>query len=184
MTNNEIVIWVYNNVDIDRFIKKVIDRTYMEKTNEDLKQYIYMKLLEYDNTKLNDLYNNKVLSQFIMGMILNQRNYYKSYYNKYLRYNDFDISELEIDIEEEEYDIERDKKIEFISKELTKYRGKRKKLTKEQEDEMIRLQFYYIYIKRGVTLIELSKRLDMNYRTVLRIIRSAKEIIKSNYFKK
>jgi len=182
MTNNEIVIWVYKNIDINKFIMKVIDRTKREHSTEDLSQYIYLTLLRYNNLKLNRLYEQKVLPQFIMGIILNQRNYYKSYYNNYLRNNDYEKDEFEEPIDEE-YDYEKDEKIEFINKELLKYKNNKTKLSKEEEDEKIRLQFYYIYLKRDITLKELSKRMNMNYRTVLRIAKSAREIIKDNYKK-
>lgn len=183
MSNNDIVIWVYNNVDVDKFVKKVIDRTSLERNYDDLTQYVYLTLLEYDNEKLNRLYNEKVLKQFIMGIILNQRNYYKSYYNSHLRLYGKEIQESDLN-DYGEYDFEREDKINFINNELKKYKGHRNNLSKTEEDEMLRLQFYYIYLTRGITLKELSIRMDMNYRTILRLIRSAKEIIRNNYYKK
>lgn len=135
MTNNEIILWVYNNINIDKFIEKVISSSRLEDNDKDLKQYIYLTLLDYDNLKLNGLYENKVLPQFIMQIILNQRNYYKSYYNFYLKIKD---QKLDIDIpNEEDYDFEFDKKLKFINKELKKYIGRRKNLNKDQEYEML-----------------------------------------------
>lgn len=179
MTNNKIVEFVYKNIDIDKFINKVIDTNQMEQNGGDLKQYIYLTLLEYNNEKLNNLYKNKVLPQFVMQIILNQRNYYKSYYNSYLKNNNY---ELKYDIEDviEEKD-DSDDKINYIQKELRKYVGKRNGLNKEQEYYMLCLEIYRIYSTRDITIKQLSKNLDINYRTVLRLMKFAKDTIRNNY---
>lgn len=182
MSNNEIVLWVYNNINIDKFINKVIINSYLEHNDKDLKQYVYLTLLEYDNEKLNNLYNNKVIPQFVMQIILNQRNYYKSFYNTYLKNND---NEIEFDVidEEEEYDNEIDNKIKFVNKELKKYVSNRKNLTKDEEYEMLCYEIYRITLKRGMTIKKLSQNLQINYRTVLRLLKFAKDTIKNKYKK-
>lgn len=182
MTNNEIVIWISNNIDIDKFINKVISTSQLEQNDKDLKQYIYLYLLEYDNNKLNNLYNNKVLPQFIMTIILNQRNYYKSYFNEYLKNNSYD---LEYEVEDEIIeDDDKENKLNFINKELKKYVGKRKNLTKQEEYEMLCYEIYRMLIKRNMSIKLLSENLDINYRTVSRLIKFARENIKKNYYKK
>lgn len=182
MTNNQIVIWIVKNVDVDKFIERVISTSSLEQNGDDLKQYIYLYLLTYDNEKLNSLYDNKVIPQFIMQMILNQRNYYKSYYNEYLKNNDCDY-DYDVQEEELEYD-DRNEKLNFINKELTKYVGKRKNLTKQQEYEMLCYEIYRMIIKRNMSIKQLSENLDINYRTVLRLLKFAKDNIKMKYYKK
>ena len=182
MSNKDIVLWVYDNVDVEKFIRKVIDISYNNASYKDLSQYIYLYLLEYDNTKLNNLYDNKVLPQFIMRIILNQRNYYRSYFNLYLypidKELDFD-KEYEIDIVDDKND-----KLIFINKELKKYIGRRKNLSLSNEQEMLCYEVYRLYLNRGYTIKELSIRLDLGYNTVVRLIRTAKETIKNKYDKK
>lgn len=185
MTNNEIVLWIYKNVKVYDLITKVVDYS-VDRIDRDLEQYIYIYLLEYDNKKLNDLYEQKVLPQFIMRMILNQRNYYRSYLNYTLR----DNHDLELDIVHITYEdtidekIEQERKYRFINKELKKYVGKRKNLTKEQQYEMLAIELYRFYLRRGLTINELAKKLQMGYNTVFRLMKFARNEIKNNYYKK
>lgn len=179
MTNNEIVIWIYNNIDIDRFIYKVIRTSSLEHNDKDLKQYIYLTLLEYDNDKLNKLFETQCLPQFILQIILNQRNYYKSYYNEYLKFKNTEL-DLNTPNPESEYNFLMDDKLIFINKELKKYVGNRKNLTKDQEYEMLAYELYRMYLKRNsgdnkLTIRSLSDRLNLNYRTVLRLMKFARE---------
>ena len=181
MTNNEIVLWIEDNIDIMKFIKRVIKDSYNENNQEDLKQYILLYLLEYNNDKLNNLYKLNNLKPFIMQIILNQRNYYKSYYNNYLRIIAGNEIYDQVYQDETENLIEKNNKIEFAQKELKKYIGKRRNLTKEQQYEMLIFEIYRMYLKRGYSIQQMADRLDLGYNTVYRLLKKAKEKIKENY---
>jgi hypothetical protein len=81
---NTILIELYEKNTIKDIIRNLqVD----EQDAEDLEQEIYMILLEYDNDKIIDMYNNKQLKYFIVGVI--QRQYYSKtspYYKKYKKY--------------------------------------------------------------------------------------------------
>lgn len=184
MSNNDIVLYIHKNIDIDKFIIRSINNSELECNYEDLKQYIYLILLQYDNKKLNNLYEQKVLPQFIMQIILNQRNYYKSYYTKYLKVNNNSHIGICSDIEDEEYDEgDFEMKLKFIEKELGKYIGKRNNLTSNQEYEMICYELYRFLIKRDLTIKELSFNLKLGYRKTIELINYAKINIKNKYKK-
>ena len=178
LTNNEIVSYVCQNINVDAFINKVIENG----NYEDLRQYIYLHLLEYNNNKLNDIFNQKVLPQFIMKIILNQRNYYRSYYNLYLKFNDIELTDIEDEVEPT--DNEDNRRLIFINREIKKFVGHRKNLTDEEEYEMLQYEVYRMYLMRSYSMHEMARRLDLSYATIFRLIKSAKETIKKNYIKK
>ena len=172
-SNNEIVEYIYKNIPLDQFISKVINSSTAE-SREDLRQYILLYFLEYDNTKLNILYDKNILPQFSMKIILNQRNYYKSFFNEYCKNN----NNKEEEIEHETYDshldsIEKNRKIDFIERELNR---------KDIERELyIRYSVYKIYMTRKYTLIELADKYNLSYNTLFRLIRETKKIIRDRY---
>ena len=84
-----------------------------------------------NNEKLLKLYKNNELKNFIVGIIMNQRNQNRTYYNRKLKnitnYNGNSFSYIEYDEElienvDEKYNHELDDKIEFIEHELNSYK--------------------------------------------------------------
>lgn len=173
MTNNDIVNYVYKNIPIDTFISKVINTSTRE-SREDLRQYILLYLLEYDNLKLNILYDKNILPQFIMKIILNQRNYYKSFFNEYCKNNNNKDEEIEHETYDSHLDsIEKNRKIDFIEHELDR---------KDIEKELyIRYSVYKIYMSRKYTLMELADKYKLSYNTLFRLIKETKRIIREKY---
>lgn len=172
MTNNEIVIYIYHHINIYNFIKKVIADSTQESA-EDLKQYILLYLLEYDNKKLNMLYEKNLLPQFCMKIILNQRNYYRSYYN--LECRSIDKPEIpDIPYEDDmKVVMEKNNKLDFVDKELAD----------ETLDIRIKARYglYKIYITGKYTLTELSDKYEIPYNTLFRLIKETKKIIAQRY---
>jgi hypothetical protein len=80
-SNNEIVEWIYRNLNVKSLIKKYINKSIYDDSCSDLEQYIYEKLLHKPNDILNFYYNNKQLTEYIVQIIKNQRNEKASYYN-------------------------------------------------------------------------------------------------------
>lgn len=179
MTNNEILIYIYKNIDIKKFILKVINQSTIQ-NREDLTQYIYLYLLEYDNEKLNILYEKNILPQFIMKIILNQRNYYKSYYNEYCK-NNYNLEETDIDYEHKDTyldSVEKNRKLDFIDNELNCDNSNINK-----NDEYLRYKIYKIYLTKKYTLKELSYKYNISYNTLFRLIKETKKIINLKYDK-
>ena len=67
MTNYEIV----DTLSRQSFVEKIVSK-YTTPNKDDLVQYVYLCLLEMDNTKLNELYVNKQLNFFTSRIISNQ----------------------------------------------------------------------------------------------------------------
>jgi hypothetical protein len=74
LTNTEIVNDVARNFQVKQLINHMIDYSVKDHSNDDLCQYIYEYLLTYNNVKLNQMYNDKKLRNFIALIIKMQRN--------------------------------------------------------------------------------------------------------------
>ena len=86
MTNNDICLFIYNNIDIRSLCYNMgINNFY---NVDDLVQHIYEIILLYDLEKLKYLYNKKLLKPFIIRVILNNKYGEGSYLNKSLKLYD------------------------------------------------------------------------------------------------
>ena len=80
-TNYDIVNYISRYWNISSMVSKNIRNSRLDGMNMDLSQYIVEQLMRMDNTRLLGLYHSGKLLSFIHRMILNQRNYYRSFYN-------------------------------------------------------------------------------------------------------
>lgn len=208
MTNNEIVEIVYREYNLHKLIVDMINNSSLDKSCDDLEQYIYLLLLEMSNKKLNLLYENNWLKQFISQIIKNQRNL-----SKYSEYGKYKISEsievgdtgefdkwkddhniknnlvrlvdgrLKIEISDEDiesHDYIKDIKIHFMYSELDRYNNK-DNLT-EYEIRIARCyDLYRMKLNRRYTLTQLANHFHCSRSKVATIIRFAKEKIKERY---
>lgn len=76
---------------------------------DDLEQEIYMILLEYDRNKIVELYTNKQLKYFIVGVIQRQYNsktspFYKKYKKYYTLVDENVVNAVEIMDEDNDFD--------------------------------------------------------------------------------
>lgn len=76
---------------------------------DDLEQEIYMILLEYDRKKIVELYTNKQLKYFIVGVIQRQYNsktspFYKKYKKYYTLVDENVVNAVEIMDEDNDFD--------------------------------------------------------------------------------
>jgi hypothetical protein len=85
MTNNEILNYLLK----DNFIEEICSNiTKNSKYKEDLFQEICLIILEYDNEKLNNAYNEKWVRYLIINIIKNQYNSSTSpFYKKFKKFN-------------------------------------------------------------------------------------------------
>jgi len=81
MTNKEIVDMVFREYNVVKMIEKLITSTKFDKTSEDLAQQIYIILLKTNHNRLKKLFYKNELKAYINRIILNNRNYYRSYLN-------------------------------------------------------------------------------------------------------
>ena len=104
---NKIITEVYEK----EIVKEIISNMKVNLMDaDDLEQEIYMILLEYNKNKIIELYNNKQLRYFIVGIIQRQYNSKTSpFYKKYKKYysivdeniiNSMEITEEEFDIDD------------------------------------------------------------------------------------
>jgi hypothetical protein len=181
-TNNQIITDTLKSIDIDTLISNCGIR----QNTDDLRQYILLYLLEYDTEKLNNIYENKFMKPFIIRMILNQRNYYRSDYNLNYKIQDtkLDIQEpgmemdkLEYQASIEAYDMyEQNEKeeylIQFILKELNNYKDKHDWFTKN---------IFKIKFKNDETLMSLAEKTGISKQTINKAIQLVRMQIKHKF---
>ena len=90
MTNEQILIAFMQQYNVKKLIEKNIHKSRYH-SSEDLQQYIFIELLKRPNEVLVEWYEKKILVKIVVRIILNQRNYSHSYYNKQLKIVDYDI---------------------------------------------------------------------------------------------
>lgn len=95
MNNNELVLKIIDTIDI----YKIIDNCGVKTGKDDLLQYIYLVLLEYENLEM--VYEGGYILPFIIRIILNQRNGSHTIYNKSFKLYDIE-NELVDDIDSDD----------------------------------------------------------------------------------
>lgn len=78
MGKQDIIEELANQKKVEELIQNITKRTFFEL--EDLAQDIYIHLIDYDDNKIIQLYNNKQLIYFIVRII------YNNYFSKTSRY--------------------------------------------------------------------------------------------------
>lgn len=81
---NRIIVELYRESTVKNIIRNM---QVAEQDADDLEQEIYTILLEYDSNKIIEMYKNKQLKYFIVGVIQRQYNSKTSpFYKKYKKY--------------------------------------------------------------------------------------------------
>lgn len=87
-TREEIVMQMAS----ERMVEKMVQRIAQQSLSDDLKdlcQMIYLILLEYDETKLQDLWTNKQMNFFVVRIILNQlKSRFSPYYKSFRKFQE------------------------------------------------------------------------------------------------
>lgn len=169
MTNNQIVEWCVANLKMKQLI-----RNCQVKNVDDLQQYIYLTLLEYDNTKLNEVFNNNYMKAFVIRMILNQRNYYRSDYNLNYKLDPTKDDVSNSIFEPIDYADEPDAQIEFIDEYFNTY---------ENEREWFDKKIYKLKVTHGETLTSLSNKTKISRTTINQSIQKVKNDCKDKWNK-
>lgn len=178
LTNNFIVEDVARTYRVRTLITHMIDYSRKDQSCYDLQQYIYEYLLEFDNVKLNQMYNDNKLRQFISQIILNQRNYKGSHYSKELKIsnkNDFNI--MYDNIAEVEYieDKRIDAVVDYI--ELKSKMENNIVYTHQQLKSILAFTILKKYYMSDLTQNKLAYNLKVSRATVTNLLKIAKEDI-------
>lgn len=166
MTNNEIVEYIYKTFSI----KALCRNCGLNSGIDDMVSYVYMVLLEYDNVKLNYLYELKLLKPFVIRVILNQRNDKNSVYNRMFKI-DFDDY-----VEEGLVDLDDLHLVNFVELEVGTY---------QDNMEYFKKKCLMIRYKHNKTLYELSDNVGVSRSMLVQYLREQREDLwakLSNYY--
>lgn len=153
----------------------------MDKSCDDLEQYIYLLLLEMDNNRINQLYHRNELRKFISQVIKNQRNLIKySEYGKFIVGSE-STGNNNIYQDDDNHDYIKDMKIDFIYRELNRYEFAGTGLTSMELKISSCYEVYKLKLKRGYTLKTLANHFNVSRSTIAEMIKFAKEKIKERW---
>jgi hydroxymethylpyrimidine pyrophosphatase-like HAD family hydrolase len=180
LSNNQIVERIYKDINIKKMVNKVICQSY-NSSDEDLVQHIYLTLLEMDNEKLNYLYENHLMGPWIMQIILNNRNYYRSQYQLY--FNIKDNPTITEDIQDDSDDL-KEEQLALLDEIISRYNIESfSGYTIQQKWEFTSLELLKIYVNRKHSFTSLSKALKISRNTVNETLKYARNFIKKEYDK-
>lgn len=117
MSNNEIIEIIYNEGYIDAIIKSIYNKYHLTKDiSDELKSYVFLLILEYDNEQLDRAYMNGYLMNLVGKIIMNSLSK-TSPFSKMINGGFPTTYKLEkidnnLDIQYNEYDYEADKDYE------------------------------------------------------------------------
>ena len=198
-SNNYIVNDVARNYQIKGLITRMIDYSSKDKSNDDLTQYIYEYLLNYDNNKLNQMYQSGIntknpnkqstkLRNFISQIILNARsggvNGTSHPYQKELRLKergDYWFEWHDDLADNETYDPTADIIIEYINIKANMIDGK--EYSSDQLKTILSFTLLKKYFLSDLTQVELAKHLGLSRLTIGKLLKSAREDVKIYWLK-
>jgi hypothetical protein len=193
MTKHELLLEIYNQVDVLGIIKKNISGSIPDGSCHDLYQHIYLILYDMPFSRLYYLLSRKQIAYYIIGIIKNHRQSPYLEFNKYFRFTDSVLPDSALqqpEIEEEE-EISEDamKKLETVSFILhKKYPIENiEKFTQQQTNEFFCVEIYKLYLKRknnsSFSFTRLAKELKINRNLVSDSIQEAKRLIREEFRK-
>ena len=170
MSNNEIIEIIYNEGYIDAIIKSIYNKYHLTKDiSDELKSYVFLLILEYDNDQLYRAYMNGYLMNLVGKIIMNSLSK-TSPFSKMINGGLPTTYKLEkiynnLDIQDDEYDYEADKE----------YEDKINKI----EDILNNTHYYYstlfrLYLK-GYSYKQIEELTDIKYCSVRAAIVKALE---------
>lgn len=168
MTNNQIVLYIYNNININGIVYKLNG-----KDPDEISQIVYEVVLKYDNDKLNNIFNNGALLSFVYIICRNQISNLKR----------VKFEELDNDIEEE-LEEESNNKLKFIEDEFkVVYQSTINKMTEDEKQYFVKKLILKNKIKNNWTLTEMKNIMGISRNTLNDIVVSIKKELKQKYEK-
>jgi hypothetical protein len=168
MTNNQIVLYIYNNININGIVYKLNG-----KDPDEISQIVYEVVLKYDNDKLNNIFNNGALLSFVYIICRNQISNLKR----------VKFEELDNDIEEE-LEEESNNKLKFIEDEFkVVYQSTINKMTENEKQYFVKKLILKNKIYNNWTLTEMKNIMGISRNTLNDIVVSIKKELKEKYEK-
>lgn len=167
MNNKEITLIVFNTINI----RGICIKLGIYQNISDIEQMIYEIILKYDNGKLNNIYNNGALLSFVYICVRNitlsnSKNEWKS-----LRPLGDDIEQYDILNE----DNDKNDMLDWLDKYFIDILNKENK-----NDDIDKLILYFKY-RKGWTLTDASKKLQLSRNMINNYIQQAKTQIKKDF---
>lgn len=162
MTNNEIVEYIYREIDIKKLIR-IYSRSNGNIASDDFEQTLYLILLEYDNDKLNYIFKADKLTHLIVGIIRNQNNDIYSIYNKIHKNLKLDWYKYKTELE-----IEADQELLDKAEQVIH--------TYSSDEEYFYKKLLHIYVKHNESFNSLAKKTGLSKKTISDAIQLAKFI--------
>ncbi len=174
-SNNEIVTVVYKQYNIPKLCKTMIAASRLDQSCDDLSSYIYEKLLQMDNTRLNTIFNNNKLRNFCSQIIARQRNGAGggSEYTLRLKIHEKPLDQYPRETPDEPYDYQPDLIMNYIS-EKSEYLESNN-YSKDQINEILSFNILHKYLTSNLSMRHLAVTLHMNRMVISKLINSAKE---------
>ncbi len=135
---------------------------------QDLTQDVYVVMLEYDQDKLQTIYDNGHLIFWVARVMLNQyvrgNSAFKTKYYTYLRSENFEVSDLK-HFDDIDWHKERENKLEFINEKLQGL---------HEYDKLL----FQIYFSSGKSIRKLSKESGISVTSIYTTLRNVKNYLK------
>lgn len=179
-TNNYIVEDVYRTYKVRKLITTMIDYSIKDKSCDDLQMYIYEILLTYDNIRLNQMYNDGKLRNFISQIIKRQRDGGTNSNTEYANYfhikdtNEYFFEWHDIE-DKKEYDITADLIIRYIDKKAEMIEGNI--YTSYELKNILAFTILKKYFMSDLTQIKLAQHLNLSRSTITNLLKTAKDDI-------
>lgn len=191
MSNAEIVEDVFRNYKIKGLIRKMIDYSSKDGSDNDLEMYIYEYLLNYNNEKLNSMYFNgkntknpnkqsTKLRNFISQIIKLQRNGGKNgsntpYVNELRIKNNNEFFYEHTNIPDKNtYDYKPDIIVDYINGKIS---NRSKHTTIEELNTLLSFVILQKYYQSDLKLAHLADNLDLSRATVNKLMKVARKDI-------
>lgn len=167
MVNKEIQDYIINNKIINDYFSKV-----QAEWKDDFKSHIYLIIFEMNDSKLESLYEKGELGKFIVGIITNQlKSKTSSFYNLYKKNTEIDYYS---------YNLVNDFKPteEIIRNEINKKINYSNIMNKLKGFHPYHLSLFKLKYVDGLTIKQISEKLNIKYTTVYASIRKTEDKLK------
>ena len=135
---------------------------------KDLTQEVYVILLEYDQDKLQSIYDNGHISYWVARVMLNQytraNSNFKTKYYTYLRTENYEVKNFEY-FDDIDWHKEKENKLQFLND----------KLSNLHEYDKLLFQLYY---STGKSIRKLSKESGISVTSIYNTLRNVKNYLK------
>lgn len=176
MTNQEICLYVYQNINI----KGICFRIGIRRDVDDIEQIIYDIILHYPNKQINDVYQNGALLSFVWKCVFNQID--RNPKSEWLMLNEYLPLNEKYDIPQEDFNQEREDKLQFIEEEFKSIGSDEiKRMRYKEQQYYIGKELLKNKIKKGWTLDKMKVKFGVGRNSINNCLQSTKKELKEKY---